>query len=146
MKDVRFTKTGSPEFVVLGPSSNGGVEARGPEGLRVEGGPQIQTQRFLRADTVKQFSRGNSRWAATFGVWRTHASLNSAQDFLLNHPGELPTVANMLCTITINDGSLLYLTTPFIEIVESDNRLGLTTFHRYRLSGGNLTANLNDVT
>ena len=146
MKDVRFTKTGEPEFVVLGPSGSGGAEARGPEGLRVEGGPQIQAQPFLRAEHVKQFNRGNSRWVATFGVWRTHATLTIAQDFLINHPGTLPTVADMLCTITLNDDSLRYLTTPFVEIVESDQRLGLTTFHRYRLSGGKLTDNILDVT
>lgn len=132
MKTVRFTGENST-FVALG--VGGAVEARGPFGLRVNGGPMIETAQFLRASAVKLFNRGNNRYSAQFGVWRQHATIEQAEDYLITHPGELPTANGLVCEIELNAGRKVYLSTPFIEIVDSSIR-GLRTEHTYRLLGG----------
>lgn len=136
MKTVRFSGANST-FVALG--LGGAVEAKGPFGLRVNGGPMIETAQFLRASTVKLFNRGNSHYTAQFGVWRQHATIEQAEDYLITHPGELPTADGLVCEIELNGGSKVYLTTPFIEISDSSIR-GLRTEHTYRLLGGGIVA------
>jgi len=143
MKSVRFTKSGSPTFVALG--VGGPVEARGPSGLRVAGGPILETVSFLRADTAKIFNRGNVTWQGSFTVWREHLDIESAQDFLMLHPAELPTADDMVCEVTLNNGAVRYLTTPFIEIQDS-NIKGSRTEHTYRLTGGRLQISISRLT
>lgn len=137
--DIRFTKSGEPTFVALGPSADGSAEARGPEGLTVGGGPVIETVQFLRASSAKLFNRGNRTFTMSFGAWRQHASIEVAEDFALSHPGSVPTAAGMVCTITLNSGLVRYLTTPFIRVDSIEPR-GLRTLARYTLSGGQLQA------
>ena len=135
MKSVRFTLSGQPTFVALGVGES--VEARGPTGLSVKGGPILETVSYPRAATAVLFSRGNLTWEASFSVWREHLTIAGAEDFLLLHPAELPTATNMVCEITLNNGESRYLTTPFIEIDKSDQK-GCRTEHTYRLKGGRL--------
>jgi hypothetical protein len=135
MRSVIFSKAGFPTFVALG--EGGIVPAQGPERQRVSGGPILQAESFLRADAGKLFSRGNVTYSNTFSVWRTFATPGAAEDFLNTHPGDLPTTPEMVCEITLNDGSRLYLTTPFITIQDSSIN-GVTVSTTYQLRGGRL--------
>ena len=137
MKTVRFSKAGHPVFVALGVDPATGVEARGPEGQGVSGGPRVEEQAFARARTARFEPRGNSTYVITFSVWRTFATPGEAEDFLATHPAELPNARGFVCEITLNSGSIRYLTTPVIAIEGSSIR-GVTVRTTYRLSGGRI--------
>lgn len=137
MKQITLSYSGGT-YLLLG--ENGGESVEGPFNFSISGAIRPQVQQFLRAETVKLFSRKNRVITISYEADRVHASVNAAQNFLLSEAMQMPDEDDMICKITPHGtgASPFFLTTPFVTQFPG-RQIGLRTRHRYEITGGALT-------
>ena len=107
----------------------------GATGLAVSAAEQAQTLRAIRAEWLQRIARGGKSLSITFSVTRRHATLDDAQDFLLQHPSSLPHQGDAVFEIG-QPGDAATLTLPAALLTVASSTLdGAATTHAYALAG-----------
>ena len=104
-------------------------------GFSVQHVRAVQVADYVRGTFGGAWARGNKRNAISFAVSRVHADLETAMEFVLDHPDSLPTSG--LLTIETNAGTGdRWIDNAVLQSVDLVAYAGTTTVHRYSLIGG----------
>lgn len=105
-----------------------------PANLRINGQTVAEAAEYLRAATVEVFDRGHRRTTITFSVTRIHASLETAELYLLKHETTLPRRGLVEFEVWQGRGRAWWYDAVLIQSACSHQ--GVTSFHEYTLVGG----------
>ena len=129
------TPPGPPVFLA-GQNPAGAPDARcGPKDLKVVERRVAQVAGLFRANTVRVFDRLNRRVSITFATQRLFDTVAAAQNFVFDHPGQVPTSG--IVTV-VNEGDAggvprRYYPDAVVELVDGSH-LGLATCHHYQIT------------
>lgn len=108
----------------------------GVSGLDWSGETQIQTNQFFRGTDPQFIDRGNRAVSVSFTVARIHKSPRIAEQFTLDHPGEVLGVGTLVIEMKDGNGARTIREIANCAIARARGRYtGCTTFTEYSISG-----------
>lgn len=121
--------------VYLGATTLAGGNREAASGFSVEEIRQVQTIDYVRGTYGGAVSRGNIRHVVRFSVSRVHADLETAMEFVLDHPESIPETG--LLHIETNTGTGdRWIADAVLAEIRLDQFIGVHTRHTYTLIGG----------
>jgi hypothetical protein len=137
------TSPSAPVYLA-GKNPSGLVDGRtSPRDLKVREKRAAQVQELFRANAVIVFDRGNRQVSISFTTRRVFDTVSEAQQFILDHPGQVPT-SGTVAILGENDSGRAqnrYYAGAMIEMVDGSH-IGATTIHSYQITAP--PAQLND--
>jgi hypothetical protein len=130
------TTPAGPPVYLAGRDPAGRPDARcGPKDLKVTERRAVQVAELFRANTVQVFDRLNRRVSIVFSVQRLFDTVAAAQNFVLDHPGLVPTSGTVIVTNEGDAGGVPQRFYPdaVVEVVDGSH-LGLATRHHYQIT------------
>jgi hypothetical protein len=106
--------------------------------LRFKVERKVQVVEAFRAWEISTFDRGNRKSVCTFEVSRTFATQEAADVFVLTLEDSLPSSGIVTFTAFLPNGQKVarYLAGGKVESHELVEQIGVTTRHRYTITGG----------
>lgn len=96
----------------------------------------VQSVDYVRGTHGAQFARGNWRHVVRFAVHRVHASLQAAQEFILDHADELPSSGLLHIETNTGTGDRWASDAVLAEVVPEI--VGTSTRHTYTILCGEI--------
>jgi hypothetical protein len=129
--EVRLHVSGVTTPVLLGSLTD--PREHGVEGVAGDESRQLEVVQLFRSARVTVLNRQNRQENLTIRVVRLHASLADSLLHWLKHPADVPILADVEF---VQDNAHVWLNAAGIPAVRRSQRIGLTTFFEYQLTGG----------
>lgn len=100
---------------------------------------QTQMATLLRSSSSKWYDRGNQTITITFSVTKKHDTIESAQQYVIQHAIELNDLSSQLIIIEEPSQKQFILSDAVMSEVTSSS-IGITSTHFYKIIGGNLSS------
>lgn len=111
-----------------------------PDRFSLNGQENVQIAQYLRATRSVPLARGNTVTTIGFGVTRSHASYRAAMQYACTHHAALPKTGAVKFIFDDASGiNILWLTDGKLASHIVDPVVGVSTYHRYTLVGGDFT-------
>lgn len=100
---------------------------------------QTQMATILRANSAKLYDRGNQIITIIFSVSKQHATVEAAQQYVIQHAIELNNLSSQLIIVEEPSQKQFILSDAVISETTSSST-GITSTHFYKIIGGNLSS------
>jgi hypothetical protein len=114
-----------------------------PSDFKITINKHVQTVALLRAETVKNFDRGNLKVEVFFRIIRKHSSSNEAIEYTLEHPTAIKSIHGSIRFITESeiDPITFCLQDSALQMIES-SVTGNISNHKYLYVGSHFSKEL----